>query len=160
MTRVSFPHSVTSQIANTAAQYAREDALGRGWKSSAAFRPISGTGYVGIGTSKKYHMYQELGTKPYLMRSLEGKIIPIKGPDGTHFVRCTGVGQPGWVTKPGGIKIWKEQKWLHPGLKPTSIMGNATKQAIKDNRALVVTMLQELVGQIQGGLLNGANTSR
>lgn len=57
------------------------------------------------------------------MTSLEGKTIPIKGPDGkTRFVKVKGVGQPGWTKLPGGVKIYRQAKWVHPGIKPSRFM--------------------------------------
>lgn len=145
-TKLSMPRSVTSPMSQRAAQIARENAVARGWKSSAALLPIAGTGYVGIKTEKKYHMYQEQGTKPFLMRSLEGKTIPINGPDGLHFVKVVGVGQPGWVTLPGGVKKWRDQKWRHPGIKPTNLMRDAVTQAVREERSLVEDFMNQLIG--------------
>lgn len=144
--RLSLPKQVTNPISQRAAQIARSNALARGWKSSSSFMPISGTGYIGIQTSVRYHMYQELGTKPFLMRSLEGKTVPIKGPDGTHFVKVVGVGQPGWVTLPGGVKKWRDQKWRHPGIKATNIMGNAVNQAKHEEKAPIIDFMNNLIG--------------
>lgn len=144
--KLSMPRQVTSPMSQRAAQIAREGAVARGWKSSAALLPIAGPGYVGIKTEKKYHMYQEQGTKPFLMRSLEGKTVPINGPDGLHFVKVVGVGQPGWVTLPGGIKKWRDQKWRHPGIKATNLMRDSIAQAVREDRVLVEQFMNELIG--------------
>ena len=144
--KLSIPRQVTSPVSQRAAQIARENAVARGWKSSAALLPIAGAGYVGIKTEKKYHMYQEQGTKPFLMRSLEGKTVPINGPDGLHFVKVVGVGRPGWVTLPGGVKKWRDQKWRHPGIKPTNLMRDAVAQAVRENRQLTEQFMHELIG--------------
>lgn len=144
--RVSLPMSVTSQIAADAARIAKGNAVARGWKSSASLEPAFGTGYVGIKTSRKYYLYQELGTKPYLMKSLEGKTIPMPTESGTKFIKVKGVGEPGYVTLPDGSRVFREQKWRHPGLKPTNLMGSAIKQAKAEDREVIKQFLRQLIG--------------
>ncbi len=141
------PREVTSQIGQRAAQLAREDAQARGWRTADSMYAISGTGYAGVASKKKFHMYQEKGTAPFLMTALEGKTVPIKGADGgVHFVKVRGVGKPGYVTLPGGVKRWRDQKWRHPGVPATNIMGRATRQAIIEERQAIVELMRKLVG--------------
>ncbi len=80
------------------------------------------------------------------MKSLEGKTVPIKDASGTHFVKVVGVGQPGWVTLPGGIRKWRDQKWRHPGLKPTNVMQDAINEATRQDRELMINLMNELIG--------------
>src|SRR6478736_6889752 len=121
-------------ISETAAKIARNDLQKRGWSSnsSGSIQPIHSNGYVGLKTTVDYVMYQNKGIKPFLMKWVEGRVVPISGPGGeTHFVLGKDVGKPGWVTLPGGVRKWRDQKWRHPGLKPKHFLEDALKQAIK-----------------------------
>lgn len=149
--RVSMPPSITSEIGYSASRRARQYAAGRGWDvAGSTINPIFGVGYAGVKTAAKYLMYQEKGTNPYLMKSLEGKTIPIKGPNGLHFVKVKDVGKPGYVTLPDGHKVWRNQKWLHPGIKRTDFMANSVAYGILDNRPLIRSLMSTLIGQPGG----------
>lgn len=140
-------------ISETAAKLAREKLQKKGWSSnsSGSIQPDSRRGYVGVKTTVKYVMYQNQGTKPFLMHWVEGRIVPIAGPGGeTHFVRGKDVGKPGWVTLPGGVKKWRDQKWRHPGLKPQHFLEEALKEAIKIHRPTLRKRLTDvLMGRYQ-----------
>lgn len=148
--RVSFPPGVTSQIAADASIIAKNYASDRQWRSAQTISPISGVGFSGLKVSKVFLMYQELGTKPYLMTSLEGRTVPIKGDSGTHFVKVRGVGKPGYVTLPGGVKVWRNQKWRHPGIQPTYFLGSSVRASIQQNRPLIESMMRTLLGFSDG----------
>lgn len=149
--RVPLPQNITSAIANRALQNARSDAMARGWKSADFINPVSRDGFAGLSVSKKYLMYQEQGTKPRLMTELEGKLVPIKDPDGTtHVVMAKDVGKPGFVTLPGGVKVWRQQKWRHPGIKPTHLLRNSINQAVEDTKAEILDLMGTLVGDSEG----------
>ena len=79
---VSIPHA--REIAVYAAREARIAAPKLTVASSSAFVPIYGEGWIGIAWVHDYVWYQESGTKPFTMRSLAGKTIPmwINDPDG------------------------------------------------------------------------------
>lgn len=135
MAHIPLPEDLARKISDKAVQTARQDMSGRGWKSARSLTPMAQTGLVGIRTSVRYLLYQESGTKPYLMKWVEGKTIPMgcaQG-DGPHFRRGSGVGQPGYVNIPHKGQVWRNEKWKHPGLKPTSIMHKAIEQAIKES---------------------------
>ena len=152
--RVSMPINMTQQIGYSAARRAMSYMAMRNWgKNSQAITPIFGVGYAGIkvGSGAKYLMYQEKGTQSFLMKALEGKTVPIKGPDGLHFVKVKGVGQPGYVNI-NGQKIWRNQKWLHPGIKRTDFMANSIAYAILDNRPLIKSLMGSLIG-LDGGVM-------
>lgn len=117
-------------MSETAVQRAREYGERRGWKGTRYLEPIVASGTVGIKVTRSYLMYQNYGTRPYLMTSLEGKFVPMK--TGGRFAK--GVGQPGWVTLPGGVKKFRQQKWRHPGIKPTYFLEEAIQYAIKKGK--------------------------
>ncbi len=64
------------------------------------------------------------------MYELEGKFIPMK----TGGRTAKGVGTPGWVTLPGGVRVFRQQKWRHPGIKPTHFLEEAIEFAIKRDK--------------------------
>ena len=136
MARIPIPEEMARRISDRAVQYAREEMQGRGWSSSRSLQPFPKKGQVGIKTSVRYLLYQESGTKPFLMKWVEGRTIGMgcKMGDGPHFRRGSHVGEPGYVDIPHVGRVWRKQKWLHPGLKPTNIMHNAIRRAIQEER--------------------------
>lgn len=138
------------KIAAAAAKYAREGLQKRGWSSnsSGSIQPISLDGYVGLRTTVKYVMYQNKGIKPFLMHWVEGRVVPIGARTGSpHFVTGRDVGKPGWVTLPGGVRKWRDQKWRHPGLQPQHFLEEALKRAIKEYRP---SLRKRLVDALMG----------
>lgn len=138
MTRIPLPEDLARKISDKAVQIARQEMQGKGWSSSRSLVPMAKTGQVGIKTSVRYLLYQESGTKPYLMKWVEGRTLPMgcKMGDGPHFRRAAKgvVGTPGYVDIPHQGKVWRKARWRHPGLKPTNIMHNAIKRAIQESR--------------------------
>jgi hypothetical protein len=130
------------QIAIRAAQLARAYGIARGWKGTRFLTPVVKDGVIGISSPYKYLIYQNFGTKPRLMKELEGKVIPMKG---GRFVTCKGVGTPGFVTLPGGVRMWRDQKWRHPGIKPTNFLENALNQSVKENLPLLSKGFKKLL---------------
>lgn len=140
---------VTYPIARDATQRARAWALKAGWspRTSASLEPAARTGAAGIRTSLRHVFYQNQGTAPRLMKELEGKVIPLKGPDGaTRMVFVKDVGNPGWVTLPGGVKVWREQKWRHPGIKPSRFMQGALTESIEAAKPLLRREVRAMLG--------------
>lgn len=143
---VDMPETYTKIVAETAVRRAREYMSYRRWTSGHALSPIFANGKVGIHSELKYLLYQERGTRPFLMRSLEGKTVPIRDASGLHFVKVVGVGLPGWVTLPGGVKKWRDQKWRHPGIQPTHFMANAINDAVQDTKPALQSLMTSLLG--------------
>lgn len=137
MTKIPLPEDLARKISDRAVQYARQDIQGRGWTSARSLEPRASEGQVGITTSVRYLLFQESGTRPFLMKWVEGRTVPMgcKVGDGPHFRRGKGVGQPGYVNIPHKGRVWRDQKWRHPGLKPTNIMHNAIRRAIEESRS-------------------------
>lgn len=145
--KVPLPEDLARLVSERAVQNVRMNVSRRGWSVSAvqSFTPVSAEGWAGVRTSLNYLMYQEKGFGPFTMWSLEGKVIPIAP---GRFVTAKGVGKPGFVTLPGGVKQWRNRKWRHPGLEPKGFMQNSLSQAVLETRTQVQTQLMKT---IQGG---------
>lgn len=158
--QVPVPAVLTKQIANSALQRAREYAIMRGWKSADRLVAYSADGEAGIQTTVRYLIYQDRGTKAYLMVNLEGKTIPIKDNMGNvSFIKVMGVGTPGWVNIPGDPtkpknqlyesnaaspgRIWRDQKWKHPGIKATRFLRNSLEKSIDRSGPLIKNYIKE-----------------
>lgn len=143
MAKVPVPASIAAKVSNDAVRFARQQMKGYGWSDRAlqAIVPMPGTGTVGLRTTLKYLMYQEKGTKPFLMWWVEGRTIPMscKQGDGPHFRRGGHgvVGTPGYVDIPHVGRVWREQRWRHPGLKGRGFMQQGLEQAIQANQGLL-----------------------
>lgn len=139
MTLVPAPASLSATLAQMAVQKAREDVRGRGWKSSGALQPVSGMGSIGIRSTMKHLLYQNSGVKSFLMYWVANRNIPMgcKQGDGPHFRRGGNVGTPGYVNIPHKGKVWRDQRWKYPGLKPKRFIENAISTTIRDNKALI-----------------------
>lgn len=160
--QVPLPAFLTKQIADSALQRAREYAIMRGWKSADKLVAYSAEGEAGVKSTVRFLIYQDRGTQPRLMIELEGKIIPIRDNMGdVHFVKVTGVGQSGWVTIPGDAtkprnqlfdsnaatpgRVWRDQKWKHPGIKKTNFMRNSLEKSIENSAPLIRNYIKESV---------------
>lgn len=144
MARVPAPRSICEQVSAAAVRYAREDIASRRWsdRSVQAIIGLPGEGQVGLKTTAKYLMHQNRGIRPFVMWWAEGRTIPLPdGHGGTHLVRATGVGTPGWVTLPGGVRKWREQRWRHPGLRPKNFLETALSRAMAEARPQLKQML-------------------
>ena len=116
--RVPIPSKLALKISNDAVTNARSTMGGLGWSSKAmqALQPIAEDGKVGIRTTAKYLMYQERGIKPFLMTWVQGRTLPMGCKmDGPHFRRGSHVGTPGYVDIPHVGRVWRDQRWRHPG---------------------------------------------
>ncbi|QZE10462.1 hypothetical protein SEA_SCOOBYDOOBYDOO_116 [Mycobacterium phage ScoobyDoobyDoo] len=147
MTRVALPAQTCQVITQFAVQKAREDVIGRGWRSSGALQPFSDQGQVGIRSTVKHLLYQNNGVKSFLMTWVEGRTIPMacKQGDGPHFVRGREVGRPGYVNIPHRGKVWRDQKWRYPGLKPKRFIESSIAAAIKENKDFIRTSIIKAV---------------
>jgi hypothetical protein len=148
--KVPIPQTLALKISNDAIKFAREEMRGYGWSDKAlqALQPMPGEGVVGIKTTLKYLMYQEKGTKPFLMWWVQGRTVPMgcKQGDGPHFRRGSGVGQPGYVDIPHVGRVWRDQKWHNPGVKGRGFMQKGVQQAIKANQAQIQQFAHSLLG--------------
>lgn len=154
---IPVPLVVTQRISELAVRRAREGTQRRQWspRSRMSLVPAADVGRVGIRTTRKHLMYQELGIQPFLMTSLEGKTVPING----KFFRVRNVGRPGMGyqnRKYDSHKgpIWREQRWRHPGIRPEGFMANAISQAILESRpTLQAQVMKALRGEDPDGVV-------
>lgn len=150
MTFVPVPADLTQKIADLATQHARQDLRGRGWKSSGALQPYGDTGGVGISSTVNHLLIQNSGFKPFIMWWVKNRTVPLacaQG-DGPHvrFGNPKSVGTPGWVDIPHKGKVFRQQRWKHPGLQPKRFMESSITRAIKESnpdiRRTVMAMLK------------------
>lgn len=150
MAKLPVPQTLTAQISNDAVRFAREEMSSYGWSSRSidAIAAYPGEGLVGIKTTQKYLMYQERGTAPYLMTWVQGRTIPIgcKQGDGPHFRRGANVGTPGWVDIPHKGKVWRDQRWRHPGIKPKGFLQAGLQRAIQQNQPAIAAWARTIIG--------------
>lgn len=136
--KIPVPMALSQKISNEAVKYAREQMHGYGWSDRAlqAIVPMPGEGMVGIKTTLKYLMYQEKGTSPFLMWWVAGRSIPMacSQGDGPHFRRGSHVGEPGYVDIPHVGRVWRDQRWRHPGIKGKGFMQAGLQKAIDANK--------------------------
>lgn len=137
------------KISEAAARNARTAMQTMGWSaaSSGSVQPMHRPGYVGLRTTVDYVRFQNDGIKPFLMTWVEGRVVPINDSGTTHFVLGKEVGQPGYVTLPGGMRKWRDQKWRHPGLKPKRFLEKALDDAMKEFRP---RLHRRLLDAVQG----------
>jgi hypothetical protein len=151
---VPAPAQLCQALAQDAARKARQDIKGRGWKSSGALQPTYAQGEVGIRSTMKHLLYQNSGVKSFLMYWVEGRSVPMscKQGDGPHFVRGKDVGKPGYVNIPHRGRVWRDQKWKYPGLKPKRFIESAITQAIKENKQMIRgEIMDSIMGKNQEG---------
>lgn len=134
--RLAAPIEMNRVIARRAVQKARENIRTRGWASSGALQPFAEKGQVGITSTMKHLIYQNRGFAPFVMWWVEGRMVPItdKQTGQTRRIRGREPGKPGFVQIPGRGKVWRDQKWKHPGLKPKRFLEQSIQQAIKESR--------------------------
>ena len=135
------------KISRRAVTLARRYGNERGWTATNRVKPSLGRQWPGIDFSNAHYLrFQEGGTRPFVMWWAEGRVIPLKP---NVFRLAKGVGQPGWVNIEGK-RIWRDQKWRHPGIKPTRFMEDALKQAVEENKSALVkeAFVRRLRGQL------------
>ncbi len=137
MTRLGAPVELNRVIARRAVQKARENMRSRQWVSTGALQPYSADGQGGITATRKHLLIQNAGFKPFVMYWVNGRMVPIKDEATGQVRRIKGrdAGRPGWVYIPGRGRVWRDQKWKHPGLPPKRFLEASIQQAIKESRA-------------------------
>ena len=150
MPRVGLPIQLTSSISERAATLARTNLQGRGWspQSSGSIMAFPREGVVGFRTTLKYVMIQNKGFQPFLMFWVEGRTVPMTCAfgDGPHFVRGKDVGKPGWVNIPHRGRVWRDQKWRHPGLKPKRYLEDSLSRSIMEHRPKIKQEMLKVLG--------------
>ena len=152
MSKVPAPANICLRISTRAAQICAEKFKGAGWseKSIQAITPLAQEGRAGIRTTQKYIMHQEKGIRPFLMTWVQDRTLPMacKQGDGPHFRRGSHVGEPGFVDIPHVGRVWREQRWRHPGLQPKNFMRDSLHQAIQEFRPEIrKQMMDSILGK-------------
>lgn len=150
--RIKLPESTCRKISQIAIQNARQNVASRGWHSQDSFTEMSAEGMVGIRTSKKYLMFQEKGIKPFIMWWVAGRTLPLgcKKGDGPHIRRGVGPGTPGYVNIPHQGRVWRDQRWRHPGIAPQKFMEDAIRDAISSQRTVIhADIMAALKGELK-----------
>ncbi len=97
----------------------------------------------------KHLLYQNSGVKSFLMYWAEGRTVPMgcKQGDGPHFAHARPgvVGTPGYVNIPHRGKVWRDQRWRYPGLKPKRFVEDAIAGTIRDNKQLIRSSILKAV---------------
>lgn len=135
--RLAAPIEMNRVIARKAVQKARENMRGRGWVSTGALQPFAEKGQVGISSTMKHLLIQNKGFGPFVMWWVEGRMVPIKDKQTgqTRRIRGREPGKPGYVQIPGRGRVWRDQKWKHPGLKPKRFLEASIAAAVRESRA-------------------------
>ena len=148
--RIPHPRSGCVRVSELAAKKARESARSMGWSDRTIESLAPDTqqdGMVGVTSHLKYVWFQERGTKPFLMTWVEGRVVPMgcKKGDGPHFVRGSHVGEPGYVNIPHVGKVWRDQRWRHPGIKPKHFIQQAIEDAIREDKPSLKRDIMDLL---------------
>lgn len=149
MVHIPIPLEVSQQISNLAARRAREGLQRRRWsvRAQESIHPAPAEGQVGIRTALHYLHIQNRGFGPFLMTSLEGKTVYIRG----RFIRVRGVGEPGMGYQdrkydPPPREVWRRQRWRHPGIRAERFLENAISQAILESRPDLMNRVLMVLG--------------
>lgn len=142
---VPLPERITRRISDDAMRMAQTNLRQRGWRSSGDVHAKAEEGGVGLRVAVRYLMYQSGGTRPYLMKALEGRVINIDG----NFVTVRNVGSPGYVRLPGGVRKWRDQRWRHPGLQPQRFLEQSIVMAIEQAKPQIKAEMMNIFRRIQ-----------
>lgn len=154
MIKLPHPRSGCKRVSNLAAKKARESARSMGWsnRTISSLVPMrQDDGICGVSTSLKYVMHQEKGIRPFLMTWVENRVVPLgckQGGDGPHFRKGSHVGEPGYVNIPHVGRVWRAQRWRHPGLQPKHFIQKAIEEAIAEDKA---NLKEDVRRMLKGG---------
>jgi hypothetical protein len=103
-----------------------------------------------------YMWLQNNGTRPYLMTGLQGKIIPIRTPQGVIFRRATNIGERRISARDARTgQIQKGNRpiaWRHPGLQARHFVELGIKATLP---YVGMYMLRDVSRQLAGMTLDG-----
>lgn len=148
---------VAHAISLRAAEIIRRTAPRGKHNSRAKIRATWQRGQIGVHIPPEaiHLLYLDQGIRPFIMHSLEGKTIPIRGPNGSiSFRRAKGVGRPSILTRDeNGQVLYTKIKWKFPGIEPMNFIQPAIQQAIQEyfsgmGQTDMVAMLQGMPGEI------------
>lgn len=134
--QVQVSPEVAHQISLRAAEIVRRTAPVGPNNSRRLIRATWQRGQVGIHVPPEaiHLLYLDQGIKPFVMHSLEGKTIPIRGPGGSISFRVAkNVGKPQIMTRDEeGHIITSKIRWRYPGVEPMNFIQPAIRQAIEE----------------------------
>lgn len=134
MVQVSPP--VAHQISLRAAEIIRRTAPRGENNSRRLIRATYQRGQIGIHIPPEaiHLLYLDRGIRPFVMKSLEGKTIPIRGPGGViQFRRAKNVGRPQVLSRDERGRInYSKIAWRYPGVEPMNFIQPAMRQAISE----------------------------
>ena len=134
---VPLPASATFNLSQRAVQIARELAPKQTGAGASTLTPVNKEGAFGISVGRaSYMLYLNRGFDPYVRESLEGKIIPFRGPGGGITYRAVAKGAPGTpkiVSRDErGILTASKLQWTHPGIEGSHFIDRALRQALDE----------------------------
>lgn len=137
MMRVPLPSDVTFNLSQRAVQIARELAPKETGAGAAALTPVSEEGSFGITVGRaSYMLYLNRGFDPYVMASLEGKVVPLRTPGGGISYRSVAMGAAGTpkiVSRDErGTLTSSKLQWVHPGIEGSHFIDRALRQALSE----------------------------
>lgn len=131
--KIVLPDQYCREISDRAVQIAQTLAPKKTGKGAASFSATTEPGRVGINVPQEFHymMIQNRGMKAFNMVALEGKTIPMRGPDGSiQFRTVKGAGRRKITSRnEKGQIISSKIAWRHPGLKPKNFLERGIYQA-------------------------------
>lgn len=127
---------VAHQISLRAAEIIRRTAPSGPKNSRRFIRATWQRGQIGIHIPPQaiHLLYLDRGIKPFIMKALEGKTIPIRNPNGSiSFRKAKNVGQPQIMSRDERGRInYSKLKWRHPGVEAMNFIQPALRQAIQE----------------------------
>lgn len=115
---------VCDQIARYAVQTAQQLAPKMSGSSAASLEPVSSEGIYGIYFPSPVLWYQDHGTRPFTMRSLEGKTIPMWLDDPSGTLRAKNPKAKTRTTASGRFQVLVFRKAARKGQQRTKMVKN------------------------------------
>jgi hypothetical protein len=159
---VFLPGDITRKISERAAEIVRHTAPVGSENNRRRIRATSIPGQIGVyfPPQAMHLFYLDRGIKPFLMKSLEGKTIPIRGPGGQISFRVAkNVGRRNIVTRDEKGRIVKTTlSWRHPGVPAMNFVQPAIDRAIAEwVDSLTPKELVEMFGNMRGPIADFFN---
>ena len=140
---IQLPPEVTHKISMRAAELVRRSAPKGPHNSRMKVRATNQKGQIGVyfPPDAMHLVYLDKGIKPFIMKNLEGKTIPMRMPGGgIMFRKATNVGQRKVIARDEkGHIAFSKIRWQYPGVSPMNFIQPAINQAIQEWRQNVTT---------------------
>jgi len=154
-TRLSVSSEVAHSISLRAAEIVRQKAPRGPHNSRMKVRATQQSGQIGVyfPPDAMHLIYLDRGIRPFLMKGLEGKIIPIRLPGGgMSFRKAKNVGQRQIIARDeNGNVAFSKLRWQHPGVSPMNFIQPSIQQAINEwKQTLTKSSLMNNLQSIKG----------